>query len=231
MSYKKIDGYTSDVVLFTYDESQIKVLLIKRGEEPYKDKYALSGGFINYGESSKSVALHKLEEETSLKGIYLKELGMYDSANRDERGWIISNAFYSVVSRELLEGVSAGERTLDVALVPYEELLDLELAFDHKQIIKDAYEQLLKDLRETTVAKEFLPKEFTASQLHTILFTFGATTVSLANFMTKLKKFNFIQEVTDEQGNTKTIKINDGVTKRPSKLYSYVEENPKATIY
>lgn len=230
-NYEKVYGYTSDVVVFTMVENELKVLVVERGEEPYKGLFALPGGFINKGESSKDVALKKLREETGVSDIYLKELGMYDEFGRDSRGWIISNAFYSIVNEKELVDMKVGERTTRVELVSYKDLLNMELAFDHIKILNDAYKALERDMRETLVAKEFLEDEFILSDLYDLLKQFGAVTMEKSNFFAKTKKLDFLEEVLDSEGKPKVIKLDDGVTKRPVKLYRYLVKEVKASIY
>ncbi|MFO0780389.1 MAG: NUDIX hydrolase [Candidatus Gracilibacteria bacterium] len=74
-----------------------KVLLIERGHEPYKGKWALPGGFMEWGESCEQAAARELEEETSLKNVELKQLGVFSKPGRDPRGTIVSVAFWGVV--------------------------------------------------------------------------------------------------------------------------------------
>lgn len=231
IDYEKVYGYTSDVVIFTMDEGVLKVLLVKRSEEPFKGAWALPGGFINKGETSKEVALRKLEEETGVNGIYISELGMYDSLGRDSRGWVISNSFYSIINKVKLESMYAGERTEEVKLFSLEELNSIELSFDHGLIIENGYSKLKRDMRETLVAKEFLSIEFILSDLYTLLMKFNAVDMEKSNFFNKVKKLDFLEEAVDSEGQVKYLKLSDGKTKRPVKLYRFKEIEIKASIY
>ncbi|MCM1325742.1 MAG: NUDIX hydrolase [Bacteroidales bacterium] len=78
----------------------LKVLLIKRANYPYKDCWALPGGFVKPGEDVAETARRKLYEETNVKNAYLQLVGTYGKKDRDPRGWIISNAFMALMDGE-----------------------------------------------------------------------------------------------------------------------------------
>lgn len=231
VSYESVYGYTSDIVVFTMIEKELKVLLVKRNEEPFKGFWALPGGFILKGNTSKEVAEKKLYDKTGVSGLYLKELGMFDSVDRDPRGWVISNSFYSIVNSSMLNNLKAGIRTSEVLLIDYEEALNLDLSFDHKNILLKGYEALERDMSETLVAREFLNKEFILSDLYDLLYQFGAVNMEKSNFFAKSKKLSFLISVCDADGSLKQVKFVDGKTKRPVQLYSYIDTGVKASIY
>lgn len=78
-------------------DKQLGILLIKRADYPFKDYWALPGGFMKKGEDAKDAALRELKEETGVRGAYLNYLGMFANPERDPRGWIVSNAFYALI--------------------------------------------------------------------------------------------------------------------------------------
>lgn len=114
---------------------QEKILLIKRGEEPFKGMWALPGGHIEYGlETLEEAGVRELLEETNLRTSIqdLRLSGVYSNPDRDPRGHVISHA-YSV---ENYEGTpKPGDDAAELAFFPLNALP--ELAFDHKQIIED----------------------------------------------------------------------------------------------
>ena len=109
-----------------------KILLIKRKNEPFKGKWALPGGFVEYGEKVEDAVLREIKEETGLNAKIKNLLGVYSDPNRDPRGHTISIVF-------ILEGEGEAKASDDASDVKFFDLNKLPpLAFDHEKIIKDA---------------------------------------------------------------------------------------------
>ena len=102
---------TADVAAFTIrsedresyrknPESKLQILLIRRGGHPFKDMWALPGGFLQRDETVEECALREIEEETAVRPVSIMPVGVFSEPGRDPRGWIISHAFASVISEE-----------------------------------------------------------------------------------------------------------------------------------
>ncbi|MFP4457624.1 MAG: NUDIX domain-containing protein [Clostridia bacterium] len=109
----------ADVLLFVCDNlkdnSEIKVLLIKRGDFPYKNSWALPGGFLEQGETLYQTALRELKEETGLEDIEIKQLAVWDDPNRDPRDRIISLSFLGIARVQDLT-LKAGDDASDAKI-------------------------------------------------------------------------------------------------------------------
>ena len=213
------------------DEKRLEVLLIRRGEEPFKDKYALPGGFLRPDESLEKAACRELEEETGLTEISLLGLGNYSSPDRDPRGWIISCAYLALTNVNtytlstspesdateakwfsLVYSVSNDEITLENG----EEKLVIgssggtdELAFDHGRIIYDAYKKLQDEVINHHLIFKLLPEFFTISELQVPYELITGRHDAPANFRRKLSD---IIEETDRYSESNS-------AHRSSKLY------------
>jgi len=109
------------------------VVLVNRGREPHKGKWALPGGFVNYGEMVDRAAARETEEETGLKVKIQKLIGVYSDPKRDPRGHTISMCFVAeVVGGKLAAGSDAAEVRV-FKKIPWDEL-----AFDHASMLRDA---------------------------------------------------------------------------------------------
>ena len=128
---------TTDVVLLTSTVTA-KVLLIKRGKDPFAGQWALPGGFVDMDEDLPDAALRELEEETGVRDIKIKQLGAYGSVNRDPRHRTISVVYYGFVDKEV--SVQGMDDAADAGWFAIDKLP--ELAFDHSQILNDAFEYL-----------------------------------------------------------------------------------------
>jgi len=108
-----------------------KILLIKRGNEPFKNKWALPGGFVEYGERVEEAIVREFKEETGINVRIKKFFGVFSDPDRDPRGHVISIVF-------LLESDDeprAGDDAIDAKFFDLDNLP--ELAFDHKKIIEE----------------------------------------------------------------------------------------------
>ena len=130
---------TVDCVIFNGDN----VILIRRGFEPFKGRYALPGGFVDVGESVEAACARELKEETGLevdKGS-LRLVGVYSKPNRDPRGHTVSIAY---LGESNLSKLQAGDDAVSVELVADWE--SESIAFDHMEIIKDAWHLRKKNI-------------------------------------------------------------------------------------
>lgn len=134
---------TADVAAFAPDGDGIwHVLLVRRGREPYQDCWALPGGKLNRDESADTAAVRELLEETGVElfSADLRHVGRYDTPGRDPRGRYISDT-YAVVLRDCAPA-TGGDDDAEAVWIPVVHLDDVPLAFDHRQILADAYDRL-----------------------------------------------------------------------------------------
>ena len=123
---------TADCVVITR-EKEPKVLLIQRGNEPFKGQWAFPGGFMNMDETTEQCALRELEEETGLKVTEIQQIGAYSKVDRDPRGRTITVAYLAIIDKaEAVKGLD------DAAKAQWFPLSALpKLAFDHEEIMND----------------------------------------------------------------------------------------------
>lgn len=124
---------TADCVVIA-KEIEPKVLLIRRGNEPFKGCWAFPGGFMNMDETTEQCAVRELEEETGLKVTEIKQIGAYSKVDRDPRGRTVTVAYLVVIDKA--EAVKGGDDAAKAQWFPISGLP--KLAFDHEEIMKDA---------------------------------------------------------------------------------------------
>lgn len=242
IKYPRPYGYTSDIAVFTIVSEKneeykppimsLKLMLIKRAELNAEGemnieagKWALPGGFVHPNETAFEAAKRELEEETGVNGIHIKHFGVYDKPGRDERGWVITNAHYAIVPEYSLSKRAANDDAAEVDLFTLEEALNLNLAFDHYEIITEAIENIKRDLLQTDVAKNFLPKHFTYSELQAVLLTVtnDSAIASDQSFARKIKSLPFLEPVIGEK--------TQRTSKTPAQLYRFINANVVKPIY
>jgi len=203
----KKPSVTADIVIFTIKDNDLKVLLVKRGLQPFKDKWALPGGFVRIDESPEDAAKRELEEETGVKNVYLEQLYTFGDPKRDPRGRVITVAYMALINSYKI----ALRPTTDVSDAQWVSVSKiLSLAFDHKKILDYSLKRLKWKFEYTTVAFAMLPKEFTLSQLKNLYDVVFNKKFDKRNFSKKLISLNILKE----KG------IKKDVSYRPPMLYS-----------
>lgn len=126
---------TADCVVIA-NETVPRVLLVQRGIEPYKDRWAFPGGFMNMDETTEECAIRELEEETGLQITELHQIGAYSKVDRDPRGRTITVAYLAIIDKPV--AVTGQDDAAKAEWWPVDELPPL--AFDHEDIMRDALE-------------------------------------------------------------------------------------------
>jgi len=126
---------TVDAIVFVNDENGTSVLLIERGIEPYKGKWALPGGFVNIDELLETACKRELKEETGLEVKSMEQFKTYDAINRDPRHRTISVVYSTEISQKAK--VKGGDDAAHAKWFPVNNLPDM--AFDHQQVLKDFF--------------------------------------------------------------------------------------------
>lgn len=185
---------TTDCVIFGFDGEELKVLLIERAIEPYKDQWALPGGFIALDESADACARRILQKETGLEDIYLEQLYTFSGVNRDPRYRVISIAYYALV--KLADyATKAGIDTTEVKWFKISEVP--RLAFDHHQILQVAQERLKGKIKYQPIGFELLPEKFTLPELHSLYETVLQTSLDRRNFRKKMLSYDFLVDLSE----------------------------------
>ena len=125
---------TGDCIVIT-KEVDAKVLLIQRADEPYKGCWAFPGGFLNMDETTEQCAIRELEEEPGLKVNDVHQIGAYSKVDRDPRGRTITVAYLAIIDSPI--SVLGQDDAAKAEWWPLSALP--QLAFDHNDIINDAY--------------------------------------------------------------------------------------------
>jgi len=131
MTEHRKQALTTDAIIIKDD----KVLLIKRLNPPYKNYWALPGGFVEYGEKVEDATIREAKEETGLDIVLDKLVGVYSDPERDPRGHTVTVAYTSTVTGGKLKSDSDAK---DAHFFEINKLGSMNLAFDHRKILDDA---------------------------------------------------------------------------------------------
>lgn len=175
---------TVDVVIFTIRENDLKVLLVQRRDHPFKDKWAIPGGFVNMDESLEVGARRELEEETGVQDVYMEQLYTFGDPDRDPRTRVITVTYFALVEARQVRPLKAGS---DAKAAEWFSVYNLpELAFDHAKILDYALTRLRYKLEYTNVAFQLLPELFTLTELQRVYEIIFNRPLDKRNFRKKL---------------------------------------------
>jgi 8-oxo-dGTP diphosphatase len=135
---------TVDAVIFAVTGGSIKLLLIKRGNDPFKGQWAIPGGFIGMDEELDHAVARELQEETGLTGIPLEQMHTFGTVGRDPRGRQITVVYMGII-KEGLDRIKAGDDAAQAQWFDINKLPE-NMAFDHNTVASFAIERLQSKL-------------------------------------------------------------------------------------
>lgn len=187
---------TVDCVVFGYDTSDLKVLLVRRKLDPFKGSWALPGGFVQIDEGLDVAARRELSSETGVRDLFLEQLYTFGDPRRDPRERVISVAYYALVA---LAGhrIHADSDAEEAAWFPVIELP--KLAFDHEAIVETALRRLKGKVRYEPIGFELLPEKFTLGELQRLYETVLEQNLDKRNFRKKILGMELLEPLDEYQ--------------------------------
>lgn len=218
--YQKTDYdtplFTVDMAIFSVAKGQLQVLMIQRSNFPEKGKWALPGGFVDLKTDPDLMATahRKLLEKTGIQSPYLEQVETIGNQHRDPRGWSITALYFALIDFEKF-AIQANSTAEHSQWLSIDQALQLDLAFDHKQLLQLAFERLCNKTRYTTLPVSLMPEVFTLTELQNIYEIILGHTLEKKSFRRRMQEAGAVEE-TGQQ------KI---VGKRPAQLFRYALEH------
>lgn len=213
-----------DCVIFGFDFTELKVLIIERNDPTGKGVHMLPGNLVRDDEDLDLAATRVLKELTGLENIYLEQFRVFGDPNRvlkeKDQAWlrsirehpdarVITVAYYSLIKLDKYKPApSSFARTAN--WVPLREVPDL--AFDHNEILKGAQMALRKQLRVEPIGFELLPRKFTLGQLQKLYEEILETNLDKRNFRRKMINKGILFPLKEKQ---------EGVPHKPAQLFQF----------
>jgi 8-oxo-dGTP diphosphatase len=202
------------VVILTVVEDDLRVLLIRRSAEPFRDFWALPGGLLAEGESLDAAAARKLVDETGVRDVYLEQLYTFGELARGDgarRG--VAVAYFALVQHGQVR-----LRESDTWQPAWHSVYSLpRLAFDNNAVVDYAARRLRSKLEYTNVAYSLLPRQFTLSELQQVYEAILDREMDKRNFRRRMLSLGIIKPA----GGTRM----EGAH-RPAQLYTFTKREP-----
>ena len=210
-----------DAIVFGYSKKDgVSLLLIQRIYEPFKNSWAIPGGFVLEEETLEDAVRRELSEETGIEVNYLEQLYTFGEPKRDPRQRIIAIAYFGLVKTTQYQQLKASTDAENAKWFSIKKLP--ALAFDHKQIVNVAIERLRTKIRYQPIGFELLDKKFPFSDLEKLYAALLDKEINRRNFSKKILSFGFLQE-------TGEILKTEGKG-RPSKMYQFNQKRYKELL-
>ncbi|HEX7846494.1 MAG TPA: NUDIX domain-containing protein [Chitinophagaceae bacterium] len=210
-----------DAIVFGYAKTDgVSILLIQRKYEPFKNSWAIPGGFVLAGESLEEAVQRELAEETGIRVNYLEQLYSFGEPSRDPRERIISIAYFGLVKTTQYQELKASTDAENAKWFSIKKLP--ALAFDHREILRVAIERLRAKVRYQPIGFELLDKKFPFSDLEKLYTALLDKDINRRNFSKKILSFGFLEE-------TGELSKSEGKG-RPSKMYQFNQKRYKELL-
>ncbi|MFM6954644.1 MAG: NUDIX hydrolase [Sphingobacteriaceae bacterium] len=203
--------FSIDCVIFGFDRGELKVLLIERNQEPFKDSFALPGYLVEQNESIDAAAQRILYELTGLRDIFMEQFQTFGEVNRHPQGRVITVAYFAMLringKKELKPISNIAKKAFwhPVSKLP-------ALAFDHRVIFDRALLKIKRKITYQPIAFELLPEKFTLTQLQQLYEVVLNKPLDKRNFRKKMMNYGILKELDEKQ---------KGVSYRAAKLYKF----------
>lgn len=199
--------------IFTIDNGKLKVLLIKRKNNPYASSWALVGGALYNDENLEDGLSREIKEKTGLEDIKVKLANVFGKKNRSPVMRMVAISYIGMVDKEK---VNIYKNTLKTSNADWFLIENIpKLAYDHNEILIDAYKKLKKTILTNSILKVFFPDGFTLPELQILYESILNKKLDRRNFKKKLLQTGKVI-LTDEE------RTFEG--KRKAKVYRLIDE-------
>jgi 8-oxo-dGTP diphosphatase len=202
-------GITVDLAVFTINNNKLKVLLLKRAEEPFQGTWSMPGGFLLHGESLEEAAHRVLLEKTGVKNVYMEQLYTFGDPQRDPRSRVITVAYFALIPWKELDQPES-QKVADLTWSSVDNLP--RLAFDHKAILNYAVKRLRAKASYSNIVYGLMPKQFRLSELQSMYEIIISDKLDKRNFRKQMLATGLLEE---------TGKKDSSGAHRPAMLYQF----------
>lgn len=182
---------TVDLVIFTVNEDTLKVMLVKRADDPFADRWSIPGGFLKIRESLQDAALRVLREKAGVSDVYVEQLYTFGDPDRDPRGRVITVTYFALIPWKSLTQPPS-DKVSDLMWASVNHLP--KLAFDHKEIVEYAVKRLRAKASYSNIVYGLMPRQFRLSELQKMYELIINDKLDKRNFRKRMLATGLLQE-------------------------------------
>lgn len=190
--------FSIDCLIFGFDEGELKILLIDRNEEPFKDLWALPGYLVGNDEAITHAAERILYELTGLRDIFMDQFYVFGEVDRHPQGRVVTVAYYALIRingiKDLkpVTGYAKSAEWFNINNLPE------VLAFDHRSIFDKGFERIKQKISYEPIAFELLPEKFSLTQLQSLYEVILNKKLDKRNFRKKMLNYGILKELDEK---------------------------------
>lgn len=208
--------------IFTVEHGIVKILLIKRNNNPYKDAWALVGGALYNNEDLEAGINREIKEKTGIENIPLRLVSVHGRVDRSPVMRMVAISYLGVIDKDRINLITKTLKTNDAAWIDIKEVESLELAYDHYEIINSTFEELKHQILKSNILMSLFPSGFTMPELQKVYEAILRINLDRRNFRRKMLSLNLVED-TGEFVNFEG--------KKPAKLYKFKENIEDINIF
>lgn len=206
--------------IFTIDKGSLKILLMRKQSEPYRNYWILPGDILSKHETAETNIENAIYDKMGLPEIYLEQCQTYTKPDRDPEERIIALTYLGLVDNTLVQFKREKREDYITEWFPIEELP--KIAYDHEEIITNSINHLRKKLVNSNILKILFPSDFTLPELQRLYEQILGKKLDRRNFRKKFINLGLIED---------TGYKNEGAAGRPAKLYRLKEQMEERNLF
>lgn len=208
--------------IFTVDHGVVKVLLIKRRNEPFKDKWALVGGALYNNEDLLDGLKREIKEKTGIENIDVSLVNVHGKVDRSPVMRMVAISYLGVIDINSVNYLKETAKSTDADWIPLSLIKNLELAYDHQEIITSAFEALKIKILNSNILVSLFPNGFTLPELQKVYEVILEKKLDRRNFRRKLLSLNLIED---------TLEYRRFEGNKPAKLYKFKDKVENINLF
>lgn len=206
--------------IFTINKGELKILLMRKQSEPYKNYWILPGDILPKHQTTEENLQKAIYGKMGLPEIEMEQCQIYSNLDRDPDDRIIALSYIGLVDSTLVELKREPRPEYITEWFSIDSLP--KMAYDHEEIIQGSIEYLRKKLLNSTVLKCFFPSDFTLPELQRLYEQILGKTLDRRNFRKKFISLGLIED---------TGYKNEGTAGRPAKLYRFKDKIEEVNLF